>query len=381
MGDPVVRVHAAAAELPEAAWDALSGGAHPFTTHAFIAGLEADGCLRAELGWRAQHVALHDDDGLLAVAPAYRKENSHGEFVFDHAWADAYARLGLDYYPKLLCAVPYSPVTGPRLRTRDGASPDTAVRLAQALREVAGTRGWSGAHVNFPCAADASALEADGWLQREDVQFHWCNRDWPDFEAFLGALNAKRRKEIRRERAMVAVQGWAFEARLGSTLDDAEIARIHALYVGTFADKGNYPALTARFFERLARDPRDSLVAFLGRRQGRIGAMALCLRSVDTLYGRYWGSDDPTPGLHFEACYYQGIAWCVANGIARFEPGAQGEHKIARGFLPALTTSWHWIADPRLRTAIAAALRRERAAVAGYFASAARHSPFAERAP
>jgi hypothetical protein len=381
MGEPVVRVHDRAAGIPAAAWDALDGGDHPFTTHAFIAGLEEDGCLRAELGWRAHHVALHDDAGVLAVAPAYRKDNSHGEFVFDHAWADAYARLGMDYYPKLLCAVPYSPVVGPRLRVRVGAAEGSATRLAQALREHAGSLGWSGAHVNFPREPDAVALEADGWLRREDVQFHWHNRDWPDFEAFLGALNAKRRKEIRRERAQVAAHGWTFEARTGSRLDDAEIDRLHALYVGTFADKGNYPALTARFFHRLARDPRDPLVAFLGRRNGRIGAMALCLRSADTLYGRYWGSDDPTPGLHFEACYYQGIAWCIAHGLAAFEPGAQGEHKIARGFLPTLTTSWHWIVDPRLRAAIEAALRRERAAVAGYRDAAARHSPFAERAP
>ncbi|MCE3002480.1 MAG: GNAT family N-acetyltransferase [Xanthomonadaceae bacterium] len=363
-----------------AAWDALDPGGHPFTTHAFLHGLEADGCLRADLGWRAHHVTLWRGERLVAAAPAYRKMNSHGEFVFDHAWANAWARCGLPYYPKLLCAVPYSPVTGPRLRVAADEPPATRIALAHALGDEAGARGWSGAHVNFPRADDAQALEAAGWLRREDVQFHWTHGGWETFDDFIGALNAKRRKEIRRERSRVAADGWVFETASGACLDEATIDRLHGLYVGTFADKGNYPALTRAFFLRLARDPRDPLLAVIGRRAGRIGAMALCLRGTDTLYGRYWGSDDPTPGLHFEACYYQGIEWCIRHGIRHFEPGAQGEHKIARGFLPAATTSFHWLLEPTLRTAVARALERERRAVAGYAQAAAAHSPFAERA-
>jgi predicted N-acyltransferase len=380
MADLEVRVLPGLGEDLAAAWSALDTAGNPFVAHAFLAGLEAGGCLRAELGWRARHVTFWRDGRLVAAAPAYRKQNSHGEFVFDHAWADAYARCGLDYYPKLLCAVPYSPVNGPRLLLAADEPPATRLALARALREDATARGWSSVHLNFGLAADGEALEADGWLRREDVQFHWHNAGYADFEAFLGALNAKRRKEIRRERARTVADGWVFEARPGSTLDEAEIDRLHGLYVGTFADKGNYPAMTAAFFRRLARDPADPMLAILGRRGGRIGAMALCLRSPDTLYGRYWGSDDPTPGLHFEACYYQGIEWCIAHGIAHFEPGAQGEHKLARGFLPTLTRSWHWIGQPQLRAAVAAAVERERRAVAGYFDAASDHSPFAQRA-
>ncbi|MFO0042314.1 MAG: GNAT family N-acetyltransferase [Pseudomonadota bacterium] len=362
------------------AWNALGHDGNPFLSHAFLHGLEADGCLRADLGWRAHHLTLWRDGRLVAAAPAYRKMNSHGEFVFDHAWADAWERSGLPYYPKLLCAVPYTPVTGPRLLVAKGEPDGTRQALARALADEAQARGWSGAHVNFPRDDDSAALAAAGWLRREDVQFHWRNRGWATFEDFLGALNAKRRKEIRRERARVAADGWSFEALPGSALDAASVDRLHGLYVGTFADKGNYPALTRAFFERLARDPDDPLLAVIGRRGGRIGAMALCLRGGGTLYGRYWGADDPTPGLHFEACYYQGIDWCIRHGIAVFEPGAQGEHKIARGFLPATPTSWHWLVDPVLRAAVARALARERLAVTGYPAAAAAPSPVAERA-
>ena len=362
------------------AWDALDHGGHPFVSHAFLRGLEADGCLRADLGWRAQHVMLWRDGRLVAAAPAYRKMNSHGEFVFDHAWADAWERCGLPYYPKLLGAVPYTPVTGPRLLIAAGEPEETRRALVRALAGDAAARGWSGAHVNFPSGLDAAALEAQGWLRREDVQFHWRNPGWASFDDFLAALNAKRRKEIRRERARVAAEGWVFEARPGSDLAEDEITRLHGLYVGTFADKGNYPALTRAFFARLARDAADPLLAIIGRREGRIGAMALCLRGPGVLYGRYWGSDDPTPGLHFEACYYQGIDWCIRNRVEVFEPGAQGEHKIARGFLPVTTTSFHWLAEPALRAAVARALERERRAVADYARAAAAHSPFAERA-
>lgn len=363
------------------AWDTLDTAGNPFVSRAFLGGLEDTGCLRAELGWRAHHVSLWRDGALIAAAPAYRKLNSHGEFVFDHSWADAHERSGLRYYPKILSAVPYSPVNGPRLLLASGEPAQTRIALAQALRDDAQARGWSGAHVNFCTPHDDAALGSDGWLQRHDVQFHWRNAGYAGFDDFLAALNAKRRKEIRRERARVATDGWVFTARSGRSLDDDEIARIHALYVGTFVDKGNYPALTADFFRVLARQAADPLVALLGYREGRLDAMALCLRSPDTLYGRYWGADVPTPGLHFEACYYQGIDWCIANGIDRFEPGAQGEHKIARGFLPVQTTSWHWIADPRLRDAIDRSLARERLAIADYARAATAHSPFANREP
>jgi predicted N-acyltransferase len=369
------------AELDPSELARLVDGDHPFVDPAFLAGLETTRCLRPELGWRPRHLTLVDEGRIVALAPAYEKRNSHGEFVFDHAWADAHHQLGIAYYPKLLCAVPYTPVTGPRLLVARGATDPDALRrrLLEALAEDAARAGWSSAHVNFVTEAELAAGRALGWIERSDVQYHWRNAGYRDFDDFLAALRHKRRKEIRRERARVAADGWRFECRPGHELDRGTIAILHGLYVQTFIDKGNVPALTRAFFEHLAGTLGPRLLAILGFRAGRLGAMALCLRSRDTLYGRYWGTDDPSPALHFETCYYQGLEYCIRERLARFEPGAQGEHKIARGFLPARTHSLHWIAHPELRRAIAAACERERRWLDDYQAAAARASPFAER--
>ena len=361
------------------AWNSLQGAQHPFVCAAFIGGLEQHDCLRADLGWRSHHLSLWRDDCLLAAAPCYLKANSHGEFVFDHAWAHAHEHNGLNYYPKLLCGVPYSPIPGPRLLIAANQPESLRGALAAALREHAQAQGLSSVHANFVQARDIDALRADGWLQREDIQFHWRNADYADFDDFLARLTAKRRKEIRRERARVAADGWQFECLHGDQLDPATISRLHALYVGTFADKGNYPALTRGFFAHLASALGRGMVAIVGRRGPQIDAMALFLRGGDTLHGRYWGTSAPTPGLHFETCYYQGINYCIVNGVRSFEPGAQGEHKIARGFLPVRTSSMHWIAHPALRAAIARSLQQECTWIAGYERAAAAHSPFAQR--
>jgi predicted N-acyltransferase len=368
--------------LDATAWDRLDTAGNPFVSRPFLAGLEATGCLRPELGWRSGHVALARDDRVLALAPAYEKRNSHGEFVFDHAWADAHHRLGLEYYPKLVCAVPYSPVTGPRLLVDPAAADPHAVRrrLLDALAEAAAMAGWSSAHVNFVTPAELEAAEGSDWVQRSDVQFHWRNAGYRSFDDFLATLKHKRRKEIRRERQRVAADGWGFEWRHGDELDATTIAEIHALYAATFISKGNYPALNRAFLEHLAASLGPRLLAILALRGGRLGAMALCLRGRDTLYGRYWGAADPTPGLHFEACYYQGIEYCIAQGLYAFEPGAQGEHKIARGFLPVRTHSLHWIAHAGLRRAIAAACDRERRWLDDYETAVRQNSPYAERA-
>jgi predicted N-acyltransferase len=368
--------------LDAAAWDRLDTAGNPFVSRPFLAGLEATGCLRPELGWRPGHVAVARDDRVVGLAPAYEKRNSHGEFVFDHAWADAHHRLGIEYYPKLVCAVPYSPVTGPRLLVDPTAADarDVRRRLLDALADAATSAGWSGAHVNFVTPAEIDAAEGSEWIQRSDVQFHWRNPGYGNFEDFLATLRHKRRKEIRRERQRVAADGWSFEWRHGDELDPAMIATIHALYAATFVSKGNYPALSLPFFEHLAASLGRRLVAILAIRDGRPGAMALCLRGEDTLYGRYWGAAEATPGLHFEACYYQGIEYCIAHGLAVFEPGAQGEHKVARGFLPVRTHSLHYIAHPDLRRAIAGACARERRWLDDYEAAVRLSSPYARRA-
>jgi predicted N-acyltransferase len=376
---PTLRHLDSLAAIDPAAWDRLNRDSHPFTTHAFLHGLEQHGCLRASLGWRAHHVTLWRGATLVAAAPAYLKTNSHGEFVFDHAWADAYERTGLAYYPKLLCAVPYTPVTGPRLLVAADEPPTTRTELAQALVASCESRGFSGVHVNFATDDEAAALSGLNWLARSDWQFHWANAGWTDFDAFLAALTHKRRKEIRRERAAVAKHGIHFRWRHGHDVTDAELEFAFACYARTFAEKGNYPALTRAFFVNLPRALGAGFVLVLAELDDTPIAMALSLRSDDTLYGRYWGADRYVPGLHFECCYYQGIDYCLAHGLARFEPGAQGEHKIARGFLPVATRSHHWLADPRLREAVRRSLVGEAQWLERYHRSLLAQSPFAER--
>jgi predicted N-acyltransferase len=370
---PTARIHRALSEIPAAAWDALHDGCNPFVSHAFLSGLEQTGCLREEWGWTPCHPALWEGDTLVAAAPGYLKANSHGEFVFDHAWAQAYARHGLDYYPKWLGAVPYSPVTGPRLLARDAVA---RRRLTEAIVGFVRGIGLSSAHVNFHVEGEDGAFGSD-WFPREDVQYHWRNRaGWETFEDFVAAMDHRHRKNIRQERRRVREAGIAFRIVHGGEADEAELAAMHGFYLRTFADYGNSPALTLDFLRRLARAMPRSLVIVLGERNGEPVSGALCLRGGDTLYGRYWGASEQVSGLHFETCYYQGIEYCLREGLARFEPGAQGEHKIARGFLPAIVRSRHWIADARFASALRDWCRDERRGVRDYAAMLASHSPF-----
>jgi predicted N-acyltransferase len=369
---PELRLHASLDDIPAAAWDALHDGGNPFVAHAFLAGLERHQCLRPRWGWTPCHPALWDGDALIAAAPGYLKTNSHGEFVFDHAWANAYARAGADYFPKWLLAVPYSPVTGPRLLARDRG---TRATFAAALLARARADGLASLHANFVAADELAAFPTD-WLPREDVQFHWHNRGWRDFDDFLAALQPKKRKNIRQERARVAADGFRFRIVHGDDASAADLATMHGFYSRTFADYGNHPALTPEFFRHLAATMPRQLVLILGERAGEAVAGALCLRGGDTLYGRYWGATLNSPGLHFETCYYQGIAYCLREGLARFEPGAQGEHKIARGFLPVTTHSRHWLADPRFGAAIADWCRDETRHTRRYRESVLAHSPY-----
>jgi predicted N-acyltransferase len=371
----VGRLDAVAAE----AWDALHDGTNPFVSHAFLHGLEATGCLRPRWGWTPRHALFFEQERLVAAAPAYRKDNSHGEFVFDFAWASAYERAGREYYPKTLVGIPYSPVTGPRLLARD---PADRARLAAALRDAVGSSGGSSVHVNFLRDDECAAFDGE-WLARQDVQFHWHDRGWRDFEGFLGALSHKRRKAIRQERDKVRAAGYRFRVVRGDEADASDLDAMHAFYCLTFAEKGNSPALTREFFGHLAQALPRALVLVLAERPGSPApiAGALCLRGGDTLYGRYWGSSEAAPGLHFETCYYQGIDYCLREGLTRFEPGAQGEHKLARGFLPVLTHSRHYVADPDFLRALGPWCAREREGVARYRDMLLAHSPFRDDDP
>lgn len=367
-----VRVLPSLAEVGAAQWDALHDQRNPFVSHAFLAGLEQHGCLRPEWGWQPCHITLWRGDELAAAVPGYLKHNSHGEFVFDHAWADAYARHGLAYFPKWLGAVPYSPVTGPRLLARDAA--DRRL-LLEAIAAHVRAQGLSSAHVNFHAAAEDTAFDTD-WLRRADVQFQWQRRPgWQDFDGFLASMDHKHRKNIRQERARVARSGIGFRVVHGDEASAADLDAMHGFYLQTFAGYGNAPALTLPFLRHLATAMPRHLVIFLAEQDGEPIAGALCLRGGDTLYGRYWGGA-ALPGLHFETCYYQGIDYCLREGLQRFEPGAQGEHKLARGFLPTLVRSRHWVADAQFRQALREWCAREERDVARYAQALRRHSPF-----
>ena len=378
-----IRTLASLSQLPAAVWDALHDGHNPFVAHGFLCGLEATGCLRDDWGWTPLHLGLWEGETLIAAAPGYLKTNSHGEFVFDQAWAQAYAQHGLDYYPKWLCAAPYSPVTGPRLLARDEMAKR---RLLEAITGFAGRSGLSSAHINFHDEADEALFSDDSpgerWLLREDIQYHWRNEaGWATFEDYLGAMDRKHRRNIRQERRRVHEAGISFRIVHGDDALESDLAAMHGFYLQTFAEYGNWPALTLDFLRHLARAMPRQLVIVLAEREGAAIAAALCLRGGNTLYGRYWGAAEPHPGLHFETCYYQGIDYCLREGLTRFEPGAQGRHKIARGFLPTLVRSRHHVVDPRFARALRDWCAEERREVRQHLQQLRAHSPFRDDAP
>jgi len=377
------RIHRRLSDLPAAVWDALHDGHNPFVAHGFLCGLEATGCLRDDWGWTPLHLGLWEGETLIAAAPGYLKTNSHGEFVFDQAWAQAYAQHGLDYYPKWLCAAPYSPVTGPRLLARGEMAKR---RLLEAITGFAGRSGLSSAHINFHDEADEALFGDDSpgerWLLREDIQYHWRNEaGWATFEDYLGAMDRKHRRNIRQERRRVHEAGISFRIVHGDDALESDLAAMHRFYLQTFAEYGNWPALTLDFLRHLARAMPRQLVIVLAEREGAAIAAALCLRGGNTLYGRYWGAAEPHPGLHFETCYYQGIDYCLREGLTRFEPGAQGRHKIARGFLPTLVRSRHHVVDPRFARALRDWCAEERREVRQHLQQLRAHSPFRDDAP
>lgn len=345
-------------------WNALTDG-NPFLEHAFLSGLEIHGCLGPAVGWLPNHFLLRDGAGrLIGAMPAYVKTNSFGEFVFDWSWAAAYERAGLHYYPKLVCSIPFTPVTGPRLLTAAGADRDAlADQLIAGAVHWAGENRLSGAHWLFPDRHSRGALEARELLPRLNYQYHWRNDGYQDFEHFLSFFRSRKRKNVRRERRLVRESGIHVRALAGNELDFQQWQTVYGFYRSTFLMKGNYPALTEAFFHHLARTMGANLVVVLAEKDGEPVAAAINLRSDTHLYGRYWGSNIDFDSLHFDVCFYHGIEYCIEHGLKVFEPGAQGEHKITRGFLPTETWSMHWIADRRFRAAIADFLERERDAL------------------
>jgi predicted N-acyltransferase len=358
-----------------AEWDALDHEGVPFLRHAFLGALESTGAVGGRTGWRARHLVVREAGRLVGALPLYEKDHSWGEFVFDFSWADAYRRHGLRYYPKLVAATPFTPATGPRFLVLPGVD---AVRVRRALLEAAEARlpAASSLHVEFTTAAEAQWLESAGMLRRIDCQFQWRNAGYADFEGFLASFTAEKRKKARRERRRVEEAGIRFAWAPGSALDPAEWRVVYALKAATFHRHGHEPYLGLDCFLALSRAAGCEPLVLRAYAAGAVVACAIFFRGRDTLYGRYWGADGEYHSLHFETCYHQGIEYCIREGLARFEPGTQGEHKIARGFAPTYTYSAHRIADPRFAEAIGRYLGEERRAIEAYAAEAGRHVPF-----
>ncbi|MBA4790192.1 MAG: N-acetyltransferase [Rhizobiales bacterium] len=376
-----LQVFARIADIPAAAWDACAAGGaarpEPFVSHAFLSALEDAGCVGRRTGWLPQHLVLAGVAGAPSgVAPAYLKSHSRGEYVFDHGWAEAFEGAGGRYYPKLQAAVPFTPVTGRRLLTRDPADTAAADMLGAGLVQLARQREASSAHVTFATQAEWEALGNLGFLQRIDQQFHWINEGYGSYDAFLEALASRKRKAIRRERREALSEGITIELLTGADLTEAAWDAFFAFYMDTGARKWGQPYLNRAFFSLVGERMADQVLLILAKRAGRPIAGALNFIGAETLYGRYWGAVEHHPFLHFEVCYHQAIDYAIARGLAVVEAGAQGEHKLARGYLPRQTYSAHWIANADLRRAVAHYLERERAHVRGMGEELAELGPF-----
>ncbi|MET3131489.1 putative N-acyltransferase [Oxalobacteraceae bacterium GrIS 1.11] len=368
------------AEIGESAWSALlqlQSDGNPFLSYAFLHALHESGCVAPATGWQVQYLALWQGDTLAAAMPLYVKSHSYGEYVFDWAWADAYQRNGLEYYPKLLSAIPFTPVTGPRLLARDGAARAALIELLRAQQEAA---GMSSTHILFPPQEQALQLEQAGFMLRGGVQFHWINAGYADFDAFLATLEPKKRKNIRAERRKVAEAGVTLRQVRGADAAAADWDLFYRCYANTYAEHRSSPYLSLDFFQRIGRAMPDNILLIIAERDGQAIAASLLIYTPDTLYGRYWGALEHLPCLHFETAYYQPLEFCIAQKIATFEGGAQGEHKMARGFLPQKTWSAHWLAHPAFADAVERFLEQEGGGIEAYIDELNERNPFRKRA-
>lgn len=376
MAEASARLVGAAKEIAAADWDRLAGSGNPFATHAFATALEDSGSATAQAGWRPLHIVVDGADGRPAgILPGYLKSHSQGEYVFDQGWADAWARAGLPYYPKLQHATPFTPATAPRVLSTD---PQVRAILAAASETLVRDNGLSSAHATFLTATDADLLDSAGWLERNDIQYHWLNQNWGGFGDFLGALSSKKRKVLRKEReaALAGVDDIVWLT--GTDLTEAAWDAFWVFYQDTGSRKWGRPYLTRQFFSLLGERMADRIVLVMARRGGRYVAGALNFLGDDCLYGRQWGCTEDIPFLHFELCYHQAIDIACAHGLARVEAGAQGAHKLARGYQPVLTRSMHFIADPRFREAVDDYLQQERPAMAAEARALMEALPFRE---
>ncbi|WP_245536615.1 GNAT family N-acetyltransferase [Thiothrix nivea] len=363
--------------IPATQWNALVQDDNPFLRHEFLAALEHHGCVGEAFGWLPHHIAVYEQGSLVAAMPLYEKYNNYGEFVFDHAWAEAYKQHGMRYYPKLLSAIPYSPVSGQRVLTQAGREEELFPLLLSAAMQLAEAMQASSFHCLFPPASQLDWLAQQGLTIRHDCQFHWHNQGYQTFDDFLAALQPKKRKNIRQERRKVVDAGITLRQLDGNTATDADWERFAFFYQLTFENKWGIPTMNYGFFREMARALGEQvLLVMADNREGECIAGSLMFRSRTRLYGRHWGCTEYFDSLHFEACYYQGIEYCIRHSLQVFEPGAQGEHKIPRGFLPTLTRSAHWLREDKFRQAIERHAAYEKNSVADYMRSVNKHSPY-----
>lgn len=361
------KIHRSVSEMPPTLWNDLFDSQNPFVQHAFLLAMEDSGCVNLQTGWQPRHMLLLDDeDQPMAVMPLYAKFNSYGEFVFDWGWAEAYERYGLNYYPKLVTAIPFSPVAGPRVGVSSSADPGVVfAALLDALHQLAETHAYSSWHLLFPGQRLQAALlelkDEGAFLHREAVQFHWYNRAYLEFDDFLATLRSARRKNVKRERRKVAEQGITLQRKTGAEISDEEWQGFFHCYMSTYRKRSGHDGYLNRdFFDRLRASMSTQLMLVVARHQDEIIACSLFLFDSQRLYGRYWGALQDFSCLHFETCFYQGIEFCIEHGLQEFDPGTQGEHKLMRGFEPLKSASYHWIADSRFRVAIADFLDHEK---------------------
>lgn len=367
-------------QVDAGAWNALVQDNNPFLRHEFLLALEQNECVGEAFGWLPRHIVMYDEQQLIGAMPLYEKHNSYGEFVFDHAWAGAYERQGLAYFPKLVSSIPYAPATGQRLLTAEGYEATVFPNLLGAAVQLAKQLDCSSYHCLFPTAKEHQFIEQQGLITRHDCQFHWHNQSYQCFDDFLAKLSSKKRKNIRQERRKVEKAGLKLRVLNGYTATEADWERFAFFYAHTFESKWGVPTLNQAFFMQVAKAlPGQVVLVLVDNPVGECVAGSLMFCSDTHLYGRHWGCVEEWDCLHFEACYYQGIEYCIDHGLQTFEPGAQGEHKVARGFVPTRTQSSHWLVSSVFRDAIARHSAHERAAIAEYIQEMWQHVPYREK--
>lgn len=374
--------YASIADIPAQLWDGLFDSENPFVQHAFLLALEQSECVSPQTGWQPRHLLVLNEERPVAVMPLYAKNHSYGEFVFDWGWAEAYERHGLDYYPKLVTSIPFSPVAGPRVGMSADATPkEVFSALLGAVHQLAESDAYSSWHLLFPGLRLQTALvemkDEGAFLHREAVQFHWFNRNYPSFDGFLATLRSSRRKNLKRERRLVAEQGVSLHRKAGTDINDEEWAGFYRCYMNTYRKRSGHDGYLDRgFFDRLRETMSAQMMLVVARCAGDIVASSLFLHDNQRLYGRYWGALQDISCLHFETCFYQGIEFCIEHGLQEFDPGTQGEHKLMRGFEPVKSASYHWIADSRFRAAIADFLHLEKRSTNDYQQQAKTYLPY-----